>query len=90
MAHSAVRGDVAGPIDRESLVVLHTIFRRTLGSRISSVKVLEAGRNGYRKSLYVLLMPTESVANARHHAIVIITLVPHLLDSLLARQANFS
>ena len=40
MAHSAVRGDVAGTIDRESLVVLHTIFRRPLGSRISSVKVL--------------------------------------------------
>ena len=39
MAHSAVRGDVAGTIDRESPVVLHTIFRRALGSRISSVKV---------------------------------------------------
>ena len=39
MAHSAVRGDVAGTIDRESPVVLHTIFRRPLGSRISSVKV---------------------------------------------------
>ena len=31
VTHSAVRGDVAGPIDRESLVVLHTIFRRPLG-----------------------------------------------------------
>ena len=39
MTHSAVRGDVAGTIDRESPVVLHTIFRRALGSRISSVKV---------------------------------------------------
>ena len=39
MTHSAVRGDVAGTIDRESPVVLHTIFRRPLGSRISSVKV---------------------------------------------------
>ena len=39
MAHSAVRGDVAGLIDREPPVVLHTIFRRALGSRISSVKV---------------------------------------------------
>ena len=39
MAHSAVRGDDAGTIDRESPVVLHTIFRRPLGSRISSVKV---------------------------------------------------
>ena len=39
VTHSAVRGDVAGPIDRESPVVLLTIFRRALGSRISSVKV---------------------------------------------------
>ena len=39
VTHSAVRGDVAGPIDRESPVMLHTIFRRPLGSRISSVKV---------------------------------------------------
>ena len=46
MAHSAVRGDVAGTIDRESPVVLHTIFRRTLGSRISSMKVRQAGRDG--------------------------------------------
>ena len=40
MAHSAVRGYVAGTIDREDPVGLHTIFRRPLGSRISSAKVL--------------------------------------------------
>ena len=40
MAHSAVRGDVAGTIDKGALVVLHTIFRRPLESRISSMKVL--------------------------------------------------
>ena len=39
MAHSAVRGDVAGTIDKGALVVLHTIFRRALESRISSMKV---------------------------------------------------
>ena len=39
MAHSAVRGSTAGLLDRCSLVALHTIFRRPLGSRISSVTV---------------------------------------------------
>ena len=40
ITHSAVRGGVAGLLDRESPVPLHTIFRRPLGSRISSMKVL--------------------------------------------------
>ena len=40
MTHSAVRGGVADLLDRESSVALHTIFRRALGSRISSMKVL--------------------------------------------------
>ena len=39
MTHSAVRGSTAGLLDRCSLVALHTIFRRPLGSRISSVTV---------------------------------------------------
>ena len=34
--HSAVRGSAAGLLDRESPVLSHTIFRRPLGSRISS------------------------------------------------------
>ena len=66
MAHSAVRGDITGTIDRESPLVLHSIFRRTLGSRISSVKVRQAGRNGYRKSLNAHLTPTQQAPQARH------------------------
>ena len=69
--------------------MLHTIFQ-DLGIKDFFREGPIRGRDGYRKSSYALLMPTESLANARHHAIVIITLVPHLLDSLLAKQANFS
>ena len=57
--HSAVRGGVAGLIDRESPVLSHTIFRRPLGSRISSVKVLEACSVSYRKAEYEPLSDTE-------------------------------
>ena len=39
MTNSAVRGSTAGLLDRCSLVALHSIFRRPLGSRISSVTV---------------------------------------------------
>ena len=39
ITHSAVRGSVAGLLDRESPVLSHTIFREPLGSRISSMKV---------------------------------------------------
>ena len=49
MAHSAVRGDVAGTIDRESPVVLHTIFRRPLGSRISFVCLYSIAITDYRR-----------------------------------------
>ena len=40
MPHSAVRGGVADLLDRESPMLSHTIFRRPLGSRISSMKAL--------------------------------------------------
>ena len=88
--HSAVRGSVAGLLDRGSLVLSHTIFRRLLGSGISSMKVLKASRNSYRKSLNALLTPTGSAPQVVSHTTATITLAPHLLDSLLARQANFS
>ena len=49
ITHSAVRGGVAGLLDKESPVPLHTIFRRPLGSMISSMKVLQACSEGYRE-----------------------------------------
>ena len=45
--HSAVRGDLAVTIDRKFPVVLHTIFRRPLGSRISLVNHYSAGITDY-------------------------------------------
>ena len=47
MPHSAVRGDAAGPIDRESPFALHSIFRRPLGSTISSVTLCSTGITDY-------------------------------------------
>ncbi len=49
MTHTAVRGDLTRTIDRKSPVVLHTIFRRPLGSRISFARALQNGRNCYQK-----------------------------------------
>ena len=66
VTHSAVRGSTAGLLDRCSLVALHTIYRRPLGSMISSVKVRQPGRNGYRKSLNAHLTPTQQPPHVRH------------------------
>ena len=49
MPHSAVRGGAAGPIDRESPFALHSIFRRPLGSTISSVTLCTTGITDYRR-----------------------------------------
>ena len=49
MPHSAVRGGIAGLLDRESPVLSHTIFQRPLGSRISFGCLYFAGITDYRR-----------------------------------------
>ena len=51
------------------------------------MKVRQAGRNGYRKSLYALLIPTDPTPQARHQTLGI-PLILAILPILVAGQIN--